>query len=134
MDYLEIGTNLAGGFLVFAYVALALFQLAIVLGAPLGEYAYGGQRAGALPVGFRVASVFSTLVSLAIAAHYLAQFGLLPTLLPQFWNQAVNWGLVAFATLAAVANNITRSPKEKRLWGATTIAMALAALVVALRG
>lgn len=133
MDYLALATNLAGGLLVFAYVALAFFQLAILLGAPLGEYAYGGQRVGVLPVGFRIASGFSTLVSLAIAAHYLAQFDLLVTLLPAFWNQVVNWLLVAFAVLAAVANNITRSPKEKRLWGATTIAMALAALVIALR-
>ena len=134
MNYFEIGTNVAGGFLVFAYVALALFQVAIVLGAPLGEYAYGGQRVGVLPTGFRIASLFSALVSVAIAAHYLAQFGLLLTLLPQAWNQAVNWVLVAIATLAAVANNITRSAKEKRLWGATTIAMALAAALIALRG
>lgn len=117
----------------FAYFALALFQLAIVFGAPLGEYAYGGQRAGVLPKSLRIASLASCLVALAIAAHYLAQFGLLPTLLPAAWNTTVNWVLVAFAALSAVANNMTRSVKEKRLWGATTIAMTLAAIVVALQ-
>ena len=30
----------ASGFLVFAFTATALFQLALVLGAPMGEYAY----------------------------------------------------------------------------------------------
>jgi hypothetical protein len=132
IDYLSLATSVAGGFLVFAYFALALFQLAIVLGAPLGEYAYGGQRVGVLPAGFRVASVASAIVAIAIGGHYLAQLGLLPTLLPTPWNVVVNWALVAFAALAALANNMTRSAKEKRLWGATTIAMALSALVIAL--
>ena len=44
----------AAGFLVFAYVATALFQIAIVLGAPLGEYAYGGQNPGILKLPFRI--------------------------------------------------------------------------------
>jgi predicted cobalt transporter CbtA len=65
----------AAGFLVFAYVATALFQIAIVLGAPLGEYAYGGQNPGILKLPFRIASVFSALVMFAIAGHYLAQLG-----------------------------------------------------------
>jgi hypothetical protein len=86
----------AAGFLVFAYVATALFQIAIVLGAPLGEYAYGGQN-----------------------------------LLDPAGNSIANWGFAVFAGLSAIANNITRSQKEKRLWGGTTIAMLLAAVIVA---
>ena len=65
----------AAGFLVFAYVATAFFQIAIVLGAPLGEYAYGGQNPGILKLPFRIASAFSALVMFAIAGHYLAQLG-----------------------------------------------------------
>ena len=122
----------AAGFLVFSFVALALFQLAIVLGAPLGEYAYGGQNAGKLPIQYRIASVFSFLIALAIAGHYLAQLGILPMLLDENLNQIVNWGLVVFNIPAAILNNITRSQKEKRLWGGTTIANLLASVIVAL--
>ena len=122
----------AAGFLVFSFVALALFQLAIVLGAPLGEYAYGGQNAGKLPIQYRIASGFSFLIALAIAGHYLAQLGILPMLLDANLNQIVNWGLVVFNIPAAILNNITRSQKEKRLWGGTTIANLLASVIVAL--
>ena len=121
----------AAGFLVFAYVATALFQIAIVLGAPLGEYSYGGQNPGVLKLPFRIASVFSALVMFAIAGHYLAQLGVFTPLLDPSWNSIANWGFAVFAGLSAIANNITRSQKEKRLWGGTTIAMLLAAVIVA---
>lgn len=122
----------AAGFLVFSFVALALFQLAIVLGAPLGEYAYGGQSVGKLAIQFRIASAFSFLIALAIAGHYLAQLGVLPMLLDPSLNQIANWGIVVFNIPAAILNNITRSQKEKRLWGGTTIANLLASVIVAL--
>lgn len=121
----------AAGFLVFAYVATAFFQIAIVLGAPLGEYAYGGQNAGILKLPFRIASAFSALVMFAIAGHYLAQLGVLDPVLDEAGNSIANWGFAVFAGLSAIANNITRSQKEKRLWGGTTIAMLLAAVIVA---
>jgi hypothetical protein len=122
----------AAGYLVFSFIALALFQLAIVLGAPLGEYAYGGQNAGRLAIQYRITSIFSLLISLAIAGHYLAQLGVFPTLLDESLNQLVNWGLVLFNVPAAILNNITRSQKEKRLWGGVTIANLLASVIVAL--
>ena len=122
---------IASGFLVFAYFATSLFQLAIVFGAPLGEYAYGGSNIGKLPTIYRVSSVFSFLLTLAIAGHYLAQLGVLATLLPSELNRLANFALVGFAALAAVMNNITRSKKEKQLWGTTTLVMLVAALVVA---
>ena len=121
----------AAGFLVFAYVATAFFQIAIVLGAPLGEYAYGGQNPGILNLPLRIASAFSALVMFAIAGHYLAQLGVFTPLLDEAGNSIANWGFAVFAGLSAIANNITRSQKEKRLWGGTTIAMLLAAVIVA---
>jgi len=38
---------------------------------------------------------------------------------------------VGFAALAALMNNITKSQKERRLWGGTTVAMLIAAIIVA---
>ena len=122
----------ASGFLVFAFTATALFQLALALGAPMGEYAYGGQMVGKLPMPYRVASSISFLLMLAIAGHYLAQLGVVPKLLAPDLNQLANWGLIGFAVSAAVLNNITKSKKEKQLWGSTTIAMLIAAIIVAL--
>lgn len=124
--------SFASGFLVFAYLATALFQLALALGAPMGEYAFGGQNVGKLPLGYRIGSAVSFLIMLALAGHYLAQLGVFTPILPEPQNSWVNWALVGFAALAALMNNITRSQKEKRLWGGTTLAMLLAAIIVAL--
>jgi hypothetical protein len=125
-------TDFASWFLVISTVAVALFQLAMVLGAPVGDYAYGGQMTGVLPTRYRVSSVFSMLLMLAIAGHYLAQLGFFEPLLPPNLNAISNWGFVAFFVLAAIMNNITKSQKEKRVFGSTTIAMVLAAVMVAI--
>jgi hypothetical protein len=124
--------DFASWFLVISTVSVALFQLAIVLGAPVGDYAYGGQMTGVLPTRYRVSSVFSMLLMLAIAGHYLAQLGFFEPLLPPNLNAISNWGFVAFFVLAAIMNNITKSQKEKRVFGSTTIAMVLAAVMVAI--
>lgn len=124
--------DFASGFLVFSTFAVALFQLAIVLGAPVGEYAYGGQHQGKLPTGFRVASVFSMAVMIALAGHYLAQIGLFTPLLDAGGNAIANWVFVGFFALSALMNNISKSEKEKRVFGSVTIAMLLSAILVAL--
>ena len=124
--------DFASGFLVFSSLAIALFQLAIVLGAPVGEYAYGGQHEGVLPTRFRIASVVSILVMLAIAGHYLAQIGVFSPVLDQDGNAIANWGFVGFFALPALMNNITKSEKEKRVFGSITLAMLLSAILVAL--
>jgi hypothetical protein len=125
-------SDFASWFLVIATISVALFQLAIVLGAPVGDYAYGGQMTGVLPVRYRVASVFSMLVFLAVAGHYLAQLGFFEPVLPPDLNAISNWGFVAFFVVAAIMNNITKSQQEKRVFGSTTIAMVLAAVMVAI--
>ena len=125
-------TTLSAIFLVTATLIVAIFQVALALGAPLGAYAYGGQRTGKLPVGFRINSVVSAVVMVAIAGHYLAQLGVFQLLLDSQGNSVVNWVLVAFMGLSAIANNITRSKPERAVWGVPTILMFLAAIAVAL--
>jgi hypothetical protein len=120
----------ASGFLVFATLATALFHLGLIFGAPMGEYAFGGQSPR-LPLQYRIASAISFFVMLALAGHYLAQLGVFAPVLDPQGNSIVNWFLVGFFGLAALLNNITKSEKEKRLWGSTTIAMLLAAFLVA---
>ena len=124
--------DFASGFLVFSTLAVALFQLAIVLGAPVGEYAYGGQHKGKLPTRYRITSVISMLVMLALAGHYLAQIGLFTPLLDADGNAMANWAFVGFFALSAVLNNITKSENEKRVFGSITIAMLLSAILVAI--
>ena len=124
--------TISAGFLVATTSIVSIFQIALALGAPWGAYAYGGARVGKLPVGFRINSVVSAGVMVAIAGHYLAQLGVFTPVLDSAGNSVVNWVLVAFTCLGAIANNITRSKLERAAWGIPTILMFIAALIVAL--
>ena len=119
-------------FLVVMTLIVTLFQIALASGAPWGEYAYGGTKTGKLPTGFRINSVVAAFVMLGIAGHYLAQLGVFEPILDTAGNSVVNWVLVGFTGLAALANNATRSKKERMVWAIPTILMFLAALAVAL--
>jgi hypothetical protein len=124
--------TISSGFLVVTTLIVSFFQIALALGAPWGEYAYGGTRTGKLPVGFRINSVVAALAMVAIAGHYLAQLDVFEPLLDSAGNSVVNWVLVGFTGLSAIANNITRSKKERAVWAIPTILMFIAALLVAL--
>jgi hypothetical protein len=119
-------------FLVAMTLIVTVFQIALASGAPWGEYAYGGTKTGKLPTGFRINSVVAAFVMLGIAGHYLAQLGVFEPILDPAGNSVVNWVLVGFTGLSALANNATRSKKERMVWGIPTILMFLAALAVAL--
>jgi hypothetical protein len=119
-------------FLVVMTLIVTLFQIALASGAPWGEYAYGGTKTGKLPTGFRINSVVAAFVMLGIAGHYLAQLGVFEPILDPAGNSVVNWVLVGFTALSALANNATRSKKERMVWAIPTILMFLAALAVAL--
>jgi hypothetical protein len=121
----------ASGFLVFAYLATALFQLAIVFGAPLMEYSYGGHNKGSPSGRYRILSAFASLGIIGIAGHYMAQLGIFTPLLGAELNAVANWGFAGFALLVAVVTSVFGSKKERGFWFPIAIAMFLAALVVA---
>jgi hypothetical protein len=118
--------------LVVVQVLVALFQLALVLGAPMGEYTMGGQTTGKLPASLRFVAALSMLLNLAIGGHYLAQTGAVATLLPTDLNQIANWGLVAFTGVGLVLNSISRSKKERQLWVPVLLLAVTCAVIVAL--
>ena len=122
----------SSGLLVLATSLTALFQLAIVFGAPLGAYSYGGANIGKLPTGYRIGSVVSFGIMVAIAGHYLAQLGVFQPILDPAGNSVVNWVLVGFFALAALSNNATKSKKERMVWGVPTLLMLFASLAAAL--
>lgn len=118
--------------LVAIQICVALFQLALTLGAPMGEYTMGGQNVGRLPGKYRVGAAISMLVNLAIAGHYLAQTGFVQPLLPPQLNQVVNWSLVAFTALGLLMNSISRSKKERQMWVPVLLLSVVCAVIVAL--
>jgi hypothetical protein len=118
--------------LVVVQIVVALFQLALVLGAPMGEYTLGGQTQGKLSAKLRVVSAISLLVNLAIAGHYLAQTGTIQTLLPAQLNQITNWALVLFTASGLIMNSISRSKKERNMWVPVLLLSVTCAVIVAI--
>lgn len=117
---------------ILAMAAVGLFQLALILGAPMGEYAFGGQNPGKLPVKFRAMSGVTLLVYVAIIGHMLAQLGALPRLLPDDLNRAANWALFGLNLLSLVMNSISRSKKERDMWVPVALMLSVASFFVAL--
>ncbi|WP_296630674.1 hypothetical protein [Rhodoluna sp.] len=111
---------------------MALFQVALVFGAPMGEYAFGGQHKGKLPARFRFASAVAILIYAAIAGHYLAQIGVLPKLLPAELNDIGNWALVGFNVVGLIMNSISRSKLERQLWVPVLLLLTICSALVAL--
>lgn len=107
------------------------FQIALVAGAPWGEYTLGGQNSGTLPRRLRITAAVSAVIMLAQAGHYLAQAGVLPQLLPETGNTIVNWIWCAFAVIGLIMNSISRSKKERNLWVPVLLVSTLCTLLVA---
>ena len=120
--------------LIQAVIALgvAIFQIALVAGAPLGEYTMGGQHPGKLPGQFRVTAAVSAIIMVAQSGHYLAQAGILNPALSPGQNAIVNWFWFGFAVLGLIVNSISRSKKERNLWVPVLLVSAICTLLVAL--
>ncbi|MDH6536948.1 hypothetical protein [Aurantimicrobium minutum] len=120
--------------LIQAVIALgvAIFQIALVAGAPLGEYTMGGQHPGKLPGQFRVTAAVSAIIMVAQSGHYLAQAGILNPALSPGQNAIVNWFWFGFAVLGLIVNSISRSKKERNTWVPVLLVSAVCTLLVAL--
>lgn len=113
------------GALVLAPVAM---HLGLAAGAPWGAYTLGGRHPGRLPPRLRAFAPVQAALLLAMAASVLDRAGVLALGLPG----VAFWGALALTLLTFVANTITSSKRERRLWSPITGAMSLAALGVAL--
>ncbi len=116
--------------MVLAFVTC--FQIALISGAPCGEYAFGGQNKGVLPRNLRIGSAITTFLYLGMAGHYLAQLGVFPKLLSPELNQLANWAIVGINAIALIMNTITPSKKERMIWAPVALVLLGTSLVIAL--
>jgi hypothetical protein len=108
------------------------FQIALISGAPWGEFAFGGQNKGVLPRNLRIGSVITAFLYLGMAGHYLAQLGVFPKLLSPELNQMANWAIVGINALALIMNTITPSKRERMIWAPVALVLLGTSLLVAL--
>jgi hypothetical protein len=110
----------AGGF-----VIVVLFQLTIVLGAPVGPAAWGGGHSGQLPPDLRLASVFSALFWSAAAMTVLSRGGVARSAIPPRAAGIGTWALVVILAVGTLTNIASRSNWERYGWAPLVLALTL---------
>jgi hypothetical protein len=111
--------------------ALAVFQLALVCGAPLGHFAWGGADR-VLPRAKRIGSAFSILVYAAFGWVLLMKAGLVPMVQPEIVIDVATWVIVVYFALGIPMNAISRSKPERYTMTPVLIVLLVLALIVAL--
>lgn len=120
----------AAVFCIVVNILVAFFQLALALGAPLGEYAWGGRATGKLPTNLRIGSAISFVVLLAIAGHYASIIGWLPSLLDDHMRVYSIWALTGFFALSLAGNLASKSLSERKLFVPVTGALVVANIAI----
>ena len=109
--------------------ALALFQAALVAGAPLGHFAWGGADR-VLPPGKRIGSAVSIVLYAIFAVIVLDRAGMID-LFATIRPWAI-WGLVAYFAVGIGLNAISRSRVERLVMPLVAAVLCLCCLLVAL--
>jgi hypothetical protein len=107
------------------------FQIGLVLGAPWGAAAWGGQHPGRLPARLRIASIVAIVILAFLGWLVAAAAGILTAApMPASWLTPATWVATAYFALGAIVNLISRSPIE-RLWAPVALATAVCCAIVA---
>jgi hypothetical protein len=108
---------------------LAVFQGALIAGAPLGKMVWGGQQR-ILPANLRIGSAVSIGLYAFFAYAALAKAGVAPPLMGESFTSVTMWVMTAYFALGVLMNGISRSKPQRLVM--TPIAASLAALYLVL--
>ena len=106
--------------------ALAVFQAALIAGAPLGHFAWGGQHR-VLPRNLRIGSIVSIALYALFAAIILQRAGVIAVLPAPVADVGI-WVVAAYLALGIPLNAISRSLPERLTM--TPVVIVLFALVL----
>ena len=112
-------------------VSLTVFQIALILGAPLGRYAWGGQHT-VLPRKLKMSSMSSLLVYAIFAVIILSKAGVVDFINNQSFLSIMIWILAGYFWLGVIMNGISRSKSERNLMTPIAFIMALLTTIIAL--
>jgi hypothetical protein len=110
---------------------LAVFQLLLVAGAPLGRFAWGGQHV-VLPVGLRIGSTVA-IATYGVVALLMLQAADAFTVLPGGLVGVAMWVLTAYFALGVAMNAASRSRPERLVMTPTALVLAAVCLALALQ-
>jgi hypothetical protein len=112
-------------------VFVAVFQLALIFGAPWGEYTLGGRYPGKLPTNIRIAAVVQIFILVFFAVIVMARSGLAFSGIDNLGRIGI-WFVVAFFVLGTVMNLSSPSKKEKMVMGPLNVTALASTTIIAL--
>lgn len=112
-------------------VIIAIFQIALALGAPLGEFTLGGKHPGKLPGNLRIAAVVQLIILVCFGLIIASRAGLALTSLHSFSRIAV-WVVFAFFIPGSILNLSSSSKKERLVMGPLNIVALISSFMVAI--
>ena len=113
--------------------AVVVFQTALVLGAPWGEYTHGGGASGTLPAAGRVMALISVAILITFALTMLARVGWGPLArAPRRVVSVLAWVAVGYSVLAVLLNAATPSANERRIWLPVSVLLVVTQLTTVL--
>ena len=112
---------------------MAAFQVALALGAPLGQHVLGGRNAGILPNRLRVVSAIAAVILIGAALIVLARAGLIgwPSQAAGLLAPAC-WVIAGYMALNSLGNLRSTSRIERTVFAAVTAVLALLCAFVGL--
>jgi hypothetical protein len=120
----------AGSGAAVGFAALAVFELALTVGAPLGRAAWGGTQPQ-LPLSLRLASALAIAFYGLAAAVVLRRAGFRIGWVSRAAARVGTWVLVMILPLSALLNALSASPWERYLMAPTALVLAALCLIVA---
>jgi len=109
---------------------LAVFQLALALGAPFGRFAWGGQHR-VLPGRLRIGSLISIVIYAVIAVIALDRVGAIDVL-PDMFAVIAMWVVFAYFAVGIFLNAASRSKPERYVMVPVTIVLTVLSFFIAM--
>lgn len=122
--------------MIFAYIFIVLsiviivFQIFLVLGAPLGEYTLWGKFPGKLPNKMRSAAVFQILILFVFNLIVISKSGIGLQAYYDISRIGI-WGVFVFFIIGSIMNLFSPSKKEKLIMSPLNIIALICAYMVA---
>jgi len=110
--------------------ALAVFQLALILGAPIGRFAWGGQHR-VLPAKLRIGSAVAIVIYAVIGVLALDRASVIDVV-PDIVSTVGMWVAFGYFVLGIPLNAISRSRPERFTMTPVVVVLAALSLLVAL--
>lgn len=112
----------------FILLCLALFQLALIFGVPIGRFAWGGTH-DVLPAKLKIGSTISIILYAFFAVVLLDKAGITDVIGNIDAVQILIWVITGYFIIGIAMNAISRSKPERMVM--TPVALALAVLFLA---